>query len=130
MYSLSSRSACFSAHTLSMSTPWYIKARRRAKDLGLSYQAMADRLGVKKATVGHWMTGRHYPSLTRLEEIAAMLETSQADLISEDENFVHTEEELNAVREIREMPAEYRAQAVAMLRAFRASFKNPDDDPR
>lgn len=59
-----------------------------------------------------------------------MLETSQADLISEDENFVHTEEELNAVREIREMPAEYRAQAVAMLRAFRASFKNPDDDPR
>jgi transcriptional regulator with XRE-family HTH domain len=108
--------------------PWYIKARRRATDLDLSYQAMADRLDVKKSRVGHWMTGRHYPSLQMLGEIAAMLETSVAELISEDSYYIRNEIEMDAVRVLRETPAEYQAQAVAMLRAFNASLPTPSKD--
>ncbi|MEA3641860.1 MAG: helix-turn-helix transcriptional regulator [Lamprobacter sp.] len=108
--------------------PWYIKARRRATELDLSYQAMADRLGVKKPTVGHWMIGRHYPSLPMLEKIAAMLETSSAELISEDSHFIRNEIEMDAVKVLRETPAEYQAQAVAMLRAFKNSIPSATDD--
>ena len=131
MYSFSSRRAAAFAHTLDMSkphVPWYIKARRLAKDKGLSYQAMADRLGVNKSRVGHWMTGRHQPSLAMLENIAAMLETTAADLISEDRNYITNPHELAAAEEVREMPEEYRAQAVAMLKAFKASLQPPPQD--
>jgi len=130
MYSFPRRRALRIAHTQTMSTinvPWYIKARRRAKDLDLSYQAMADRLDVTKSRVGHWMIGRHYPSLRMLGEIAAMLETSVSELISEDEYYIRSEIELDAVRIIRETPAEYQGQAVAMLRAFQASLEKPTD---
>jgi transcriptional regulator with XRE-family HTH domain len=131
MYSFPSRRADAITHTLSMSKPhvsWYIKARRLAMDKDLSYQAMADRLGVNKSRVGHWMTGRHQPSLAMLEKIAAMLETTAADLISEDRNYITNPHELDAAETIREMPEEYRAQAVAMLKAFKASLQPPQED--
>jgi transcriptional regulator with XRE-family HTH domain len=111
-----------------MSEPWYIKARRLAKDMDLSYQSMADALGVQKSTVGHWMTGRHFPSLARLEKIAAMLNTSVPDLVADDDRFARDELESNLLHEIRETPAEYRAQALAMLRAYRASL--PEAPPK
>lgn len=123
------RSAPTPRHTLTMSTPWYIVARRRAKELGLSYQAMADRLDVRKPTVGHWMTGRHNPSLSRLGEIAEMLELSVSELVADDERFVRDDIERDVLRAVRELPAEYRVQALAMLKAYRAAIPpNPDDD--
>jgi len=115
-------------HTLVMSTPWHIKARKLAKDRGLSYQEMADRLGVSKAAVGHWMSGRHDPSLPRLQEIATMLETSLSDLVAEDDRFMRNEDEVRAVKSIREMPEDYRAQALAMLEAFRLSIPSGRED--
>ena len=113
-----------------MSTPWHIKAKRLAKSKDLTYQAMADALGVNKSAVGHWMTGRHFPSLQRLEKIATMLVTSVPDLIADDDRFAATDLELALLNEIRETPAEYRAQALAMLRAYRASLDEaPKTDP-
>lgn len=127
LYPFPRRPPALPAYASVMRTPWYIKARQHAKALGLSYQAMADRLGVSKPTVGHWMTGRHYPPLPKLREIAQMLETSVADLVAEDERVAVTDTEWAAIRAIREMPAEYRPQAVAMVRAFLASL--PPDTP-
>jgi transcriptional regulator with XRE-family HTH domain len=104
-----------------MSKPWYQVARARAKTLGITYQAMADILDVSKSTVGHWLTGRNQARLDTIARIAQVLDCSVQSLLADDAYYLSDPGERALIDQVRELPPEYRIQAVAMLRAFAAS---------
>ena len=49
---------------------WSITARRRAKQLGLTQHDLAAALGVTRAAVGHYMSGRREPDIEGLKALA------------------------------------------------------------
>ena len=108
--------------------PWYQVARERARELGMSYQDIADRIGVQKATVGHWMTGRNRPRLEQIARIAEVLQTTVPALVAEDAYYITDDTERAILDAVREVPPEYRAQVVRLIGAFRAALAPTDPD--
>ncbi len=51
---------------------------------GMNQSDLADRLGVTRAQVSNWMTGRSGMTLERLDQIAELLHTTPAKLYSGD----------------------------------------------
>jgi transcriptional regulator with XRE-family HTH domain len=98
-----------------MGRPWYIVAKALATERRLSYQEMADRLGVSKATVGHWLTGRNRATLDTIREISSMLEVPLTELVAEDAYYLTDEHERALVERYRKIPPELRKHAVAIL---------------
>ena len=105
-----------------MAQHWYDKAKEIAHRKGITYQQIADRLGVEKATVGHWMVGRNQARIDQIRKIAMALDTTLTELVNDDPCYVEDSTERRILETIRELPAEYRAQAETMLRAFAASI--------
>jgi transcriptional regulator with XRE-family HTH domain len=105
-------------HAVGMARPWYDIARARARLLGLTYQDIADRMGVCKATVGHWLTGRNQPRIETIKGIAAVLSMPVSELIGEDAYFLTEDDERTLVDAYRALTPAQRAQAAAVLRAL------------
>ena len=108
--------------------PWFLVARERAKELGMSYQDIADRIGVQKATVGHWMTGRNRPRLEQIARIAAVLQTTVPALVADDAYYITDDTERAILDAVRQVPAEYRSQVVRLIGAFSAALEHPSSD--
>ncbi len=71
-----------------------IRALRRHH--GLLQQDMADKLGMSRAGYGNIELGRGSTSIRRLEEIAAILGTTAADLLRESQTPMACTESLSA----------------------------------
>ncbi|QTL41645.1 helix-turn-helix domain-containing protein [Xenorhabdus budapestensis] len=54
-----------------MNMNWFDMAKDQMKVLGITYDKLAEHLGVTRGAVGHWLNGRREPSL---KEIAAILD--------------------------------------------------------
>ncbi|WP_323865738.1 helix-turn-helix domain-containing protein [Xenorhabdus cabanillasii] len=50
---------------------WFDIAKDQMKVLGITYDKLAEHLGITRGAVGHWLNGRREPSL---KEIAAILD--------------------------------------------------------
>ncbi|CDG20561.1 protein of unknown function [Xenorhabdus poinarii G6] len=50
---------------------WFDMAKDQMKVLGITYDKLAEHLGLTRGAVGHWLNGRREPSL---KEIAAILD--------------------------------------------------------
>ena len=108
-----------------MTRYWYDVAKERAKELGITYEEIAERLGVAKSTVGHWFTGRNRPRLDTLKRIAKVLDMPVMTMIAEDAYFLVEEDERALVDVFRLIPQDKRAHAAAMLEAYaQASSKD------
>jgi len=112
-------------YRLRMARPWYDIARARARELNLTYQVIADRMGVSKATVGHWLTGRNQPRIETIKGMAVILSMPVSELIGEDPYFLTEQDERTLVDAYRALNPAQRAQAAAILRALAPSDK-PD----
>ena len=111
-----------------MTRYWYDVAKERAKELGITYEGIAEELGVAKSTVGHWLTGRNRPRLDTLKRIAKVLDMPVMTMISEDAYFLVEEDERALVDVFRLIPPDQRAHAAAMLEAYaQASSKDPQE---
>ena len=55
---------------------WINRAKQRMKELKLTHQEVADHLGVVRASVTHYLSGRREPSLNQLIEWATLLKTT------------------------------------------------------
>ncbi|PHM56530.1 transcriptional regulator [Xenorhabdus hominickii] len=53
-----------------MNMTWFDIAKDQMKVVGITYDKLAEHLGVTRGAVGHWLNGRREPSL---KEIAAIL---------------------------------------------------------
>ncbi|CDG87260.1 LexA family repressor/S24 family protease (fragment) [Xenorhabdus bovienii str. feltiae Florida] len=53
-----------------MNMTWFDMAKDQMKVVGITYDKLAEHLGVTRGAVGHWLNGRREPSL---KEIAAIL---------------------------------------------------------
>lgn len=61
---------------------WVDRARARKKELGLSFEELAERIGVTAGAVNHWFNRRREPDTLQLfERIAAALGWSLQDLL-------------------------------------------------
>lgn len=58
------------------------RVRSRRHDLGLTQQALADRIGVQRAYLGHVENGQRNVSLHNLLRIAAALNLDASDLVA------------------------------------------------
>ncbi len=54
-----------------MNMNWFDMAKDQMKVLGITYDKLAEHLGITRGAVGHWLNGRREPSL---KEIAAILD--------------------------------------------------------
>ncbi|MBD2816027.1 helix-turn-helix domain-containing protein [Xenorhabdus sp. Flor] len=54
-----------------MNMNWFDIAKDQMKVLGITYDKLAEHLGITRGAVGHWLNGRREPSL---KEIAAILD--------------------------------------------------------
>lgn len=54
------------------------------KSRGLTQAQLADRVGVVKATVSSWETGRTEPNMEMIESIASVLSCNKSDLVGKD----------------------------------------------
>ncbi|MBB1074501.1 helix-turn-helix transcriptional regulator [Rhodoferax sp. 4810] len=114
-----------SPYTYGMSKKyWYQVATERRKALGITYEQIAAALGVSKSTVGHWFTGRNRPLFDTIREIAKVLDTTVAELTSEDPYFVTDDLERDILYCVRETPPEYRKQLANVVKAYKDSFNN------
>lgn len=52
---------------------WNELAKARMRELGLTQEKLAERLGVTQGGVGHWIRGRNNPPLTQIDEILRVL---------------------------------------------------------
>lgn len=52
------------------------KIQKRRKEMGLTQEELADKIGVSRAYMGYIEQGRNAPSLGFLEKIARVLKTS------------------------------------------------------
>ncbi|NER62546.1 helix-turn-helix domain-containing protein [Pseudomonas sp. MAFF212428] len=52
---------------------WNELARARMRELGLTQEKLAERLGVTQGGVGHWIRGRNNPPLPQIDEILRVL---------------------------------------------------------
>lgn len=56
---------------------------QRRKEMGLTQAVVAELMGVETETLSRFERGKHVPSLLTLEKIAAVLQTTCADLLQE-----------------------------------------------
>lgn len=54
---------------------------RRRRELGLSQEALAEKLNVSRQAVAKWEAGQAFPASERLAELCRMLELSPAELL-------------------------------------------------
>lgn len=88
------------------------------KQSGRQQQDLAKKLGVSAGTISHWVAGRHSPDFNQLVQSAEYLGASPAWLA-----FGVSEESSSAASILDQLTAPQRAQALRMLEAFSASFR-------
>jgi transcriptional regulator with XRE-family HTH domain len=98
-----------------MSGHWYIVAKAVAADRKVGYQQLADRLGVAKSTVGHWLTGRNGATLDVIMEVARALDVPVTELIADDAYYLTDERERDLIDRYRKIPPELRRHAAAIF---------------
>jgi DNA-binding XRE family transcriptional regulator len=69
------------------SSPVHDRIAELRKGRGLTQEALADELGVKKAAVSHWETGQGRPEAIKLPDLASLLGTTVDDLIEGDSEY-------------------------------------------
>lgn len=62
---------------------WWRIAKARAKDLGITQEEIADHLGVERAAVSHYLTGKREPSIEGLRKLAGKLGLTMNQLLGD-----------------------------------------------
>jgi transcriptional regulator with XRE-family HTH domain len=112
-----------------MDTPWYIvaKARLEARD-DLNITSLAERLGIGRSGLGHYLAGRREPSTAMLRKIAKELGVSVSELVENDPTYARDEIEHKVLDALRELPDDKRTDALAILEALAAQHKTLPND--
>lgn len=100
------------------SRPWYEVAKKLGKERNVTQQSIADALGVTKAAVSHWYSGKNRPRLETIQRIAQMLGTTVTELIAEDPYFITEEQERQLIDLFRQLPPE-KQQEIREYLAFK-----------
>lgn len=79
---------------ISIMKTWPEIARARMKELGITQEKLAERLGVSQGGIGHWLSGRREPSLDTINSLLTELGLPALGLLhgSEHGNVVETEQ--------------------------------------
>lgn len=57
-------------------TTWLTRVERRMAELGLTQEDVADKVGLSRGAIGHYLTGRRQPPLNQFAKLAAALGVS------------------------------------------------------
>lgn len=63
---------------------WNELAKARMRELGLTQEKLAERLGVTQGGVGHWIRGRNNPPLATIDEILRILGMGRMGVVCDD----------------------------------------------
>ncbi|TQL04918.1 peptidase S24-like protein [Pseudomonas sp. SLBN-26] len=80
---------------------WNLLAKARMKELGVTQEQLAERIGVTQGAVAHWLNGRREPGLTRINRILACL---QMPTLSIGGQLVQSAHDPDGNEEAREIP--------------------------
>lgn len=74
--------------------------RKRRQELGMTQQALAERLSVDRASIGNWESGRHFPLryLGALESVLGISLTGAAPSETPEQKIARIEGELREIR--------------------------------
>lgn len=73
--------------TTSSASNFRDNARQRMAELGLTYEKLGERVGMKGPNVYNYLTGARVPGLDVLDKFAEALEMSASDLLSVEEKI-------------------------------------------
>ena len=100
-----------------------IRAARKA--LKMSQDELADAIGANRVTISHYENGTYYPSISALNKLASVLNTTPNALIGEEEppeKPIQTLEARIISGGVDKLPKEQREQALAVMRAMFAQY--------
>jgi transcriptional regulator with XRE-family HTH domain len=92
------------------------------KSRGWTQAALAERLGMEPESISRFERGATLPSLTTLEQIAAFLDSSIADLLAEYPNTAYTEAQRISVL-MADLEPDARAGVLSIVKIACAMFK-------
>jgi SOS-response transcriptional repressor LexA len=78
---------------------WSTRVRKRMKQLGMTQDTLAKKMGITRGAITHYLAGRRTPSLLQFKKMAAVLKTDPAWLqfgISTTSELPHTPNKTNA----------------------------------
>jgi SOS-response transcriptional repressor LexA len=57
---------------------WATRIKERMKDLGLTQEALAEKMGITRGAITHYLAGRRQPPLNQFQKLATILKTEPA----------------------------------------------------
>ena len=95
---------------------WHKILKLRLRDRRVTYQALADELGVTEAAVGHWLTGRREPPLEAVKLLAERAGMTLDELFQDESKYLIADaDEVEIVRALRKIPSQDKATLLRML---------------
>src|SRR5579862_358332 len=59
-------------------TTWTSRVKSRMKDLGMTQEVLANKMGITRGAVTHYLAGRRVPPLRQFQKLAAVLKADPA----------------------------------------------------
>ena len=103
---------------------WNERARAAMAEKGIKIRELADTLGMSPGGAGHYLSGRRHPNPGMLRKIAKRIGISVSELVEDDPIFARDQIEHDVLEAVRQIPAEQKNAALAMLRGL---SKRQDD---
>jgi predicted transcriptional regulator len=94
---------------------WQKKIRGYLKDRHLSHGWLADELGVSKAAVGHWLTGKRGIKLEHAKRLSATCGVPLHEILDSDDPGILTAEETAFIHRLRQLPQEQRKALLTLM---------------
>ncbi|MBD2804094.1 helix-turn-helix domain-containing protein [Xenorhabdus szentirmaii] len=97
-----------------MNMKWFDMAKSQMKVVGITYDKLAEHLGVTRGAVGHWLNGRREPALNEIAEILDFIgikhvilnsDGTVSDLNDLSPNSINTETESKLTKQQKELLA-------------------------
>jgi len=116
----SSQTTHFICHTFQMvdnNDKWIDETKRIMRERKITQQELADRLGITRGALGHWLTGKRIP---RYESICAMSRILGVPVtqLTEPDADAPTPQELELLRDIRLLSGADKAMIQSLIKSL------------
>lgn len=112
------RSHSLRRHDVCMTTKWYDRANALMKEKDLSRVKLARVLGQSPQSVSMKLQGARPTSVEQIAVIAGFLNVSAAELLADDDEYVHNLDEGELLKLFRMLNSDQKVSILNMMRSF------------
>jgi transcriptional regulator with XRE-family HTH domain len=100
---------------------WIVETKRLMRERKITQQQLADRLGITRGALGHWLTGKRAPRYESICDISRVLSVPVTQLTEPDAD-APTPKELELLRDIRLLNIEDKNVITKLVQALKKQY--------